>query len=249
VTSRQSVLVIVPTYNEAGSVREFFSRLDAARHSLAENYSISILHVDDNSPDCTAELVRTLSIANLSQIIRPHKTGLGPAYIEAFEWGLSGEYQLFVQMDADNSHHPEELARLLQQANPENLVLGTRWMPGGSVENWPLARRLISRLGTRYASQGLKIPLRDITSGYRVLGRKALERLDLNDIQAHGYGFQVEIIARMHAQQIEIVEIPITFTERREGRSKMTVGIALEAAAMVSKWRISRIAGTGIYRR
>ena len=245
----KSVLIIVPTYNEAESVKEFFARLDVVREKLRSDYSITILHVDDNSPDSTAEIVRKLELSQFNQIIRPKKTGLGPAYIEAFTWGLSHNFDLFVEIDADNSHHPEDLPKLLQRATTENLILGTRWMPGGLVENWSISRRLISRLGTRYASLALKIPLRDITSGYRVIGRSALESLNLSDIQVHGYGFQIEIVAIVQRNLTEIIEIPITFTERREGRSKMSPAIALEAALMVTRWGFSRLTRTGIYRR
>jgi len=244
-----SVLVIVPTYNESESVKEFFERLDLSRKSLIEKFEITILHVDDNSPDLTAEIVRNLSLSNFHQIIRPEKVGLGPAYIEAFLWGLAREFELFVEIDADNSHQPEELEQLLKRATTSNLVLGTRWMPGGSVENWSVTRRLISRLGTRYASVALKIPLRDITSGYRIIGRRALSSLDLTKIQVHGYGFQIEIVTKLQSNGVEIIEVPITFTERREGRSKMSLGIALEAAWMVTKWGFARLAHTGIYRR
>ena len=243
------ILVIVPTYNESQSVTEFFTRLDAVRQSLEAMYSITILHIDDNSPDSTAQIVRTLGLTNFSQIIRPKKIGLGPAYIEAFTWGLARNFDFFVEIDADNSHQPEDLQRLLARATTENLVLGTRWMPGGRVENWAPHRRLISRLGTKYASMALKIPLRDITSGYRVIGRSALARVDFRDIQIHGYGFQIEIIAKLSALNVEIIEVPIIFTERREGKSKMSWAIALEAALMVTKWGISRLAGIGIYRR
>ena len=243
------VLVVVPTYNESQSVIEFFTRLDSVRRSLETSFKITIVHVDDNSPDSTAEIVRSLGLDNFFQIIRPAKTGLGPAYIEAFTWGLGRDFVLFVEIDADNSHHPENLGELLTQASRDNLVLGTRWMPGGSVENWAASRRLISRLGTKYASLVLKIPLRDITSGYRVIGRRALEKLDFSDIQIHGYGFQIEIIAKLRALDTEIIEVPIIFTERREGSSKMSWAIAMEAALMVTKWGLARLTYTGMYRR
>jgi dolichol-phosphate mannosyltransferase len=219
------------------------------RQNLRNDYSITILHVDDSSPDSTADIVRDLELSQFAQLIRPEKVGLGPAYIQGFTWGLSHDFDLFVEIDADNSHHPEDLPRLLEQATIDNFVLGTRWMPGGSVENWSLSRRLISRLGTRYASLALKIPLRDITSGFRVIGRSTLESLNLSEIQVHGYGFQIEIVAILLRNHTEIIEIPITFTERREGSSKMSPAIAIEAALMVTRWGFSRLTRMGIYRR
>ena len=235
-----SVLAIIPTYNESDNIIELLSRLDEVRKVLSSSYKIDVLIVDDNSPDNTADIAESSQIDNLSVLSRVKKSGLGPAYLAGFNLGLKGDYQYFVQMDADLSHMPEQLEKLLIVASSNSLVIGTRWMPGGSVVNWPFHRRFISKLGTKYASIILNLDYKDLTSGYRVLPRQLLDALDLSSIKAKGYGFQIEIARKAHDAGFEIKQVPITFIERENGRSKMGAKIVWEAWFKVSIWGFKR---------
>jgi len=236
-----NVLAIIPTYNESDNIMELLSRLDEVRKVLSSSYKIDVLIVDDNSPDKTADIAKSSQIDNLSVLSRVKKSGLGPAYLAGFNLGLKGDYQYFVQMDADLSHMPEQLEKLLSVASSNSLVIGTRWMPGGSVVNWPFHRRFISKLGTKYASIILNLDYKDLTSGYRVLPRQLLDALDLSSIKAKGYGFQIEIARKAHDAGFEIKQVPITFIERENGRSKMGAKIVWEAWFKVSIWGFKRI--------
>ena len=236
-----NVLAIIPTYNESDNIMELLSRLDEVRKVLSSSYKIDVLIVDDNSPDKTADIAKSSQIDNLSVLSRVKKSGLGPAYLAGFNLGLKGDYQYFVQMDADLSHMPEQLEKLLSVASSNSLVIGTRWMPGGSVVNWPFHRRFISKLGTKYASIILNLDYKDLTSGYRVLPRQLLDALDLSSIKAKGYGFQIEIARKAHDAGFEIKQVPITFIERENGRSKMGAKIVWEAWFKVSIWGFKRV--------
>jgi len=236
-----SVLAIIPTYNESDNIIELLSRLDEVRKVLSSSYKIDVLIVDDNSPDNTAEIAKSSQIDKLSVLSRVKKSGLGPAYLAGFNLGLKGDYQYFVQMDADLSHMPEQLEKLLTVASSNSLVIGTRWMPGGSVVNWPFHRRFISKLGTKYASIILNLDYKDLTSGYRVLPRQLLDALDLSSIKAKGYGFQIEIARKAHDAGFEIKQVPITFIERENGTSKMGAKIVWEAWFKVSIWGFKRV--------
>ena len=235
------VLAIIPTYNESENVAELLFRLDKVRDRLNDRYSIDILIVDDSSPDKTAELVNSLRIQNLTVLTRSKKSGLGPAYLAGFKLGLKGDYHYLVQMDADLSHMPEQLEILLSQASTQCLVIGTRWMQDGAVVNWPFHRRFISKLGTKYAAVALNLDCKDLTSGYRVLPIELLKTLDLTDIKTNGYGFQIEMAWLAHNAGFEITQVPITFTERENGRSKMGTRIVWEAWLNVSIWGFRRI--------
>jgi dolichol-phosphate mannosyltransferase len=169
------------------------------------------------------------------------KGGIGPAYLAGFDLGLKNDYQYFVQMDADLSHMPEQLEKLLAVASSKSLVIGTRWMPGGSVVNWPFHRRFISKFGTKYASFVLNLRYKDLTSGYRVVPRQLLEIINLNSIETKGYGFQIEVALKAHDAGFEIKQVPITFIERENGRSKMGAKIVWEAWFKVSIWGFKRI--------
>lgn len=232
-------LVIIPTYNESESIGSLLERLDKVRQQMT-NSSIDILVVDDNSPDGTAELVRQMHLDNVDILARPEKAGLGPAYLAGFTWGLAGDFDYFVEMDADGSHLPEELPLLVAASQGSDLVIGSRWVPGGKVINWPLGRQLISKAGTGYASRALNLPYKDLTSGFRIFTRRALEGLPFPEIQSKGYGFQVEMAMRIHDQKLTICEVPITFVERAFGRSKMTKEIVWEAGTKVSLWAWER---------
>jgi dolichol-phosphate mannosyltransferase len=237
----KSVLILIPTYNESENIENLLSRLVAARINLSKDYAVDFLVIDDSSPDKTAQIAKSITIERLSVLIRDKKTGLGPAYLAGFKQGLTGDYDYFVEMDADLSHQPEQLINLLHAADEKSLVIGTRWMPGGSVVNWPARRKFISRVGTWYASFVIKLPYQDLTSGFRVLPREFLEKLNFNEIETRGYGFQIEMALKAVESGFEIKQVPITFVEREYGRSKMSLLIVLESWLMVSKYGFKRI--------
>ena len=236
-----SVLVVVPTYNESESIRSLLTRLDAARNLISNSFNIDILLVDDDSPDRTAEIAKSMNLPGCSILNRKIKSGLGPAYLAGFKQGLTGSYQYFVEMDADLSHQPEQLVDLLNAASNDTLVIGTRWIPGGSVVNWPTQRRWISKMGTGYAAFALKLPYKDLTSGYRVIPRTFLEKLNFEEIETRGYGFQIEMALKAIMAGFRIKQIPITFVERENGYSKMSFAIIWEAWSMVTIWAIRRL--------
>jgi dolichol-phosphate mannosyltransferase len=232
-------LICIPTYNEAENIRGVIER------TLATGIpGLSILVIDDGSPDGTANIVEAmaqeLSNPRIHLLRRNSKSGLGPAYLAAFAWALAHSFDYVVEMDADGSHQPEELGRLLEASRDADLVLGTRWMTGGKVENWPFYRRAISRIGTWYAEIALKVPYKDLTGGYRVLSKKLLETIDLRSIQTLGYGFQIEIAMRAFDAGLKVAEVPITFIERTQGRSKMSRRIVFEALERTTIWGFQR---------
>ena len=229
------VLVIIPTYNEAANIRDVIHRLRAG------DTDVDILIVDDNSPDGTGEIADSLQDSRTFTLHRAEKAGLGPAYLAGFQWGLNRDYLHFIEMDADGSHQPEEIDRLLAHRSDADLVLGTRWMPGGTVINWPISRRLISRFGTKYASVALGLPYRDLTSGYRLLSRQLISDIFESNLTTIGYGFQIEIVRIASRHKRVIVEVPITFIERVAGSSKMSKKIVLEAWSKTTLWGIQRL--------
>ena len=235
----EPVLVIVPTFNEALNIAEVIQRLQVAAPQ------VDILIVDDNSPDGTGKIADGLVNERTFVLHRPGKGGLGPAYLAGFTWGHQRRYQYFVEMDADGSHQPEELNSLLEAALGHDLVLGTRWMQGGSVVNWPLSRRFISRFGTQYAALALRVSYRDLTSGYRVLSRQLVTDILAADLKTIGYGFQIEIVRVAAGNGRRITERPITFIERVAGSSKMSKKIVFEAWSKTTLWGLQRI----LYRR
>ena len=235
------VLVIIPTYNESESIQSLLDRLNNVRQKLADIYKIDILIVDDNSPDSTAAIAANMHLSGLEILQRREKLGLGPAYLAGFTHGLKNDYQYFVQMDADLSHQPEQLVHLLNAAAKSDLVIGTRWISGGSVINWPKRRKLISKSGTGYASFVLNLPYKDLTSGYRVLPREFLSQLDFSLIETRGYGFQIEMALKAVKLGFGIKQVPITFVERENGYSKMSFAIIWEAWSMVSIWGFKRL--------
>lgn len=236
-----SVLVVIPTYNESESIESLLKRLNSARMQISDKYEIDILIVDDNSPDQTAVIAKNLQLSGLKVLSRQYKSGLGPAYLAGFKQGLLEKYDYFVEMDADLSHQPEQLIELLNAASKTDLVIGTRWIPGGSVVNWPKRRKWISKLGTGYASFALNLPYRDLTSGYRVLPREFLSQLDFSLIETRGYGFQIEMALKAIESGFGIKQVPITFVERENGYSKMSLAIIWEAWSMVTIWALRRL--------
>lgn len=239
------VLIVTPTYNEIESIHALITRLVVVKEELAARYDISLLVVDDNSPDGTARAVKERAINWISVLDRPGKGGLGPAYIAGFNWGLTQDFDYLCEIDADLSHQPEQLVHLLDALDGHDLAIGTRWMPGGSVVNWPFSRQLISRIGTGYARLALKLDLKDITSGYRAFHREVLEHIDLASINSQGYCFQIEVALRSSKDGFSIAQVPITFIERAGGVSKMSKRIVIEALWNVTKWGF----GTYKYRR
>ena len=236
-----SVLVVIPTYNESESIESLLKRLNSARMQISDKFEIDILIVDDNSPDQTAVIAKNLQFSGLKVLSRQHKSGLGPAYLAGFKQGLLENYDYFVEMDADLSHQPEQLIDLLNAASKVDLVIGTRWIPGGSVVNWPKRRKWISKLGTGYASFALNLPYKDLTSGYRVLPREFLSQLDFSLIETRGYGFQIEMALKAIESGFGIKQVPITFVERENGYSKMSLAIIWEAWSMVTIWALRRL--------
>ena len=233
------VLLIVPTYNEASTVRKMVERVrSAVPHA-------DVLVVDDNSPDGTGQIADRF--AELDEHVhvlhRPAKAGLGAAYVAGFRWGLDRGHDVLVEMDADGSHQPEELPRLLAALEGADLVLGSRYVPGGRVVNWPWHREMLSRGGNVYTRLALGVPLRDATGGYRAFRADALRRLDLDDVASQGYCFQVDLAWRAVRSGLRVVEVPITFVERVDGTSKMSSAIVLEALVRVTGWGVVRRLG------
>lgn len=233
-----TVTVVVPTYNE----RENLPHLAAA--VLLHGYSLLV--VDDGSPDGTGDVADSLAaeVARVSVIHRSEKQGLGPAYGAGFERALADGAEVIVEMDADFSHNPADLPRLVAAVRQgADLAIGSRYVPGGDTPDWPLHRRLISRAGNLYSRLMLGIPIRDATAGYRAFRAEALARLPFQQAQASGYGFQVEMAWRASQADMKVVEVPITFRDREVGTSKMGMGIVAEAMWLVTVWGIGRLLG------
>ena len=227
---------VVPTYNEVTNLEDVVHRI---RESVPD---LDVLVVDDASPDGTGELADKLSEADphVRVLHRLGKQGLGVAYLDGFGWAISHGYDVLVQMDADGSHQPEQLPSLLSALPTADLVLGSRWVPGGSVENWPAARRLLSRGGNRYARVAIGVPLADATGGFRVWRRSTLEGLDLRTVASQGYCFQVDLAWRAVEAGYTVVELPIQFVERVRGQSKMDRAIVNEAFVRITVWGLRR---------
>ena len=229
------VLVIIPTYNESESLPGVLGRL---RRAVPEAH---VLVADDNSPDGTGALADALSAQDdhVHVLHRAGKEGLGKAYLAGFAWGLERGYDVIVEMDADGSHRPEELPRLLAQIPHSDVVLGSRWVPGGSVVNWPASRRVLSQGGSLYTRLALGIPTRDATGGYRAYRASALRALDLETVESNGYCFQIDLLWRALQRGLVVREVPITFVEREAGTSKMSGRIVREALVNVGRWGAS----------
>jgi dolichol-phosphate mannosyltransferase len=229
------VVVIVPTYNEAGNIEAFLARVRGAVPDA------DVLVVDDNSPDGTGRLAEQRAAVDhrVHVLHRAGKAGLGQAYLAGFDWALREGYDVLVQMDADGSHLPEQLPALLAALECADLVLGSRWVPEGTVENWPRSREALSRAGNRYVRLALGIGLRDATGGYRAWRAEALHGLDLGGVVSQGYCFQVDLARRAVHAGLRVVEVPIRFVERLEGESKMSGGIVREAMWRVTRWGVA----------
>lgn len=230
----KNILVLIPTYNESESIILLLKRIDKIRRENIDILKIDILVIDDNSPDKTGQLAQSLNLSGLTVLSLSSKNGIGPAYIAGFKFGLTKNYDFFIQMDADLSHQPEEMIDLVENSDSQIMVIGSRWINGGSVVNWPKRRRLISRFGTAYAARLLGLKYRDLTSGYRVLPKQLVADIDFSTIKSHGYGFQIEMALQAIKLGYKIKEVPITFIERENGKSKMSFAIVIEAWRMVS---------------
>lgn len=236
-----ATVVIIPTYNERPALASIIGRVRRAVPM------VEVLIVDDASPDGTGELADEFAAADpaVHVLHRAAKQGLGAAYKHAYSWALDREFTRLVQLDADGSHQPEQLPALLAAASgvmgtiPADVVVGSRWVEGGAVLNWPKHRQLLSLWGSLYSRWMLALPYRDITAGYRVFSAHALRAIDLDEVHSHGYGFQVDMLWHAHRAGLRIVEVPITFVERSEGKSKMTGSIVLEAMLRVTAWGIA----------
>lgn len=228
------VLVVIPTYNEVENIAAIVPRIRAAVPGA------ELLIVDDASPDGTGDVADQLAANDprVHVLHRPGKDGLGVAYITGFHWGLERGYGVFVEIDADGSHHPEDLPRLLAALRDADLVLGSRWVEGGRVENWSRLREILSRWANLYAKLMLGFSLRDSTSGFRAFRRRTLEGIGLSRVASQGYCFQIDLAWRAVGAGYRVVEVPITFSERVRGFSKMDRRVVAESWWRVTAWGI-----------
>ena len=230
--SLERIVVIIPTYNEAENLPLIVQRVRTAVPT------VDILVADDNSPDGTGDIADALAAADASVKVmhRQGKEGLGAAYLAGLAWAIDNGYDAVVEMDADGSHQPEQLPRLLKALEDADLVLGSRWVPGGAVQNWPKSRELLSRGGSTYTRLALGIDVHDATGGYRAFRTSALKALNLEQVESAGYCFQIDLAWRALQAGLNIREVPITFVEREIGESKMSQSIVVEALWRVTVW-------------
>lgn len=231
--TREPAWIILPTYNEAGNIERFVEAVQPVLPASAR-----ILIVDDSSPDGTGEIADRLAAAepNVSVLHRPHKEGLGPAYIAGFRQALAEGAELVVEMDSDFSHDPSYLPALLAATDHADLAIGSRYVAGGGVEDWGAVRRVISRGGSTYARLVLGLSVKDLTAGFKCFRREVLEKIDLDAIGSRGYAFQVEITYRTIQQGFDVVEVPIVFRDRQVGSSKIDRSVITEAL-----WRVPQL--------
>lgn len=226
------VVMVIPTYNEADNLAWIVGRLRAAHPG------IDVLVVDDGSPDGTGVIADELAAADpaVRVVHRTEKAGLGAAYLHGFRVALDAGYDVIGEMDADGSHQPEQLHRLLDALREADLAIGSRWVPGGSVVNWPRRRELLSRGGNLYVRLLLGVPVRDATAGYRLFRRATLEKVDLESVESTGYVFQTDMVARTLGAGLRVREVPIEFVERVRGDSKMSGAVATESLKRITAW-------------
>jgi len=234
-------VLCLPTYNEMENLESMIRELAGVLDTSKDR----VLVIDDASPDGTGEIADRLAaeLPWVSVLHREHKEGIGPAYIAGFRWALAAGAELVLEMDCDFSHTPADVPRLIEAADDADLVLGSRYAPGGGTENWGLVRRFVSRGGCLYAQVLLGMRVRDLTGGFKCFRRSALEAIDLDALSAHGYAFQIETTYRIHRVGLRVQEVPITFVERRAGASKMTGSIVAEAIWKVPLLRLRALTG------
>lgn len=232
-------LVIIPTYNEKGNIAEIITQIQSV------DPVFEVLVIDDNSPDGTGKLLDDISRMDpkVHVIHRPGKMGLGTAYVTGFKWALSKDYDLVCEMDADFSHPPKTLGVFLEKIKDHDLVIGSRYLDGVNVVNWPLKRLLLSYFANIYARIVTGVPVRDLTSGFKCYRRKVLEAINLDRIKSNGYAFQIEMHFNAYYKGFKVKEVPIIFEERKVGQSKMSKKIVYEAVWMV--WRLQWLRLTG----
>ncbi len=235
------VLVVLPTYNESDNINHVLRRVRAAVPAA------TVLVVDDGSPDGTADMAEVLGkeLGNVEVLRRTAKAGLGSAYRAGFRWGLDRGFDACIEMDADLSHEPEALPSLIAPLEDgKELVIGSRYVPGGVIPNWAWHRRLLSRGGNLYASALLRLGVADATAGFRCYAASLLERIELDQVRAEGYGFQIEMTYAARRAGAAVVEVPIRFVDRVEGESKMSAFIIVEALGLVTLWGLQRLIGS-----
>jgi len=232
-------LLIIPTYNEIANIKNIITA------SLSQSPDLYILVIDDNSPDGTAKAVKEMmeNEPHINLIERPKKMGLGSAYVQGFKYALNNDYDYVLEMDADFSHNPADIPRLLEAAKKYDVVIGSRYCQGVNIINWPFWRLLISYFASKYVRIITGMPIKDPTSGFKCFRRRVLEAIDLDSILSDGYAFQIEMNFRAWVKGFTIYEIPIVFTERRDGVSKMSRQIVWEAAWMVWRLQIMKLLG------
>jgi dolichol-phosphate mannosyltransferase len=237
--SNDKILVIIPTYNEVGNVKKVIPQV------LAQHSRIEVLVVDDNSPDGTADAVKRMmkKEGRVHLLERPAKMGLGTAYVAGFRFALQADYEFIFEMDADLSHDPKVIDHFLNSIQENDLVIGSRYIQGVNVVNWPLSRLLLSWFANLYTRLITRMPIKDATSGFKCFKRKVLETINLNEIHSDGYAFQIEMHYKAWKKGFRLKEIPIVFLERDIGVSKMSPGIIREAAWIVWKLRFLSLAG------
>ena len=236
-------LVVIPTYNERENILGLLNRI------LNLNGILEILVADDNSPDGTGKLVENYAANNsrVHLLQRNSKNGIGPAYVAGFKWALERDYDAIVEMDADLSHRPRYLPKLISTLNNFDVAIGSRWVEGGGVFHWSVYRILLSRLANLYSQWVLDVPIRDLTGGFTAYRRTVLERIDLNKIHSDGYSFQIEMKYRALKEGFRLKEIPIRFTDRQAGQSKISRRIVLEALLIV--WLLRKTEGNQTFCR
>jgi dolichol-phosphate mannosyltransferase len=230
------VAVIIPTYNERENLESIAARVRSAVPDA------DLLVVDDNSPDGTGELADKLAAGDgqIHVLHRPGKGGLGAAYIAGFGWALDQGYNAMVEIDADGSHQPEDLPRLLSALADADAVIGSRWIEGGTVRNWPKSREALSRGANTYARLMLRVPIHDTTAGFRAYRAETLRAIGLDSVRSQGYCFQIDLTLRTINAGLTVTEVPITFVDRTRGASKMSRGVMFEAFWRVAQWGVAR---------
>ena len=229
------ILIIIPTYNEKDNIAIIIHEI------FNYNNDVSVLFIDDNSPDGTSDIIKKNSNLNVNLITRKSKMGLGSAYITGFKWAIENKFDYVVQMDADLSHNPEDIIKLVKHINECDLIIGSRYINGISIVNWPLSRLILSYLANLYARGITGIPIKDVTGGFKCISVNVLNKINLDNIKSEGYSFQIEVNFLAWMNNFKIKEVPIIFTDRKKGESKMSKIVIFEAIYMVPYLLLKKI--------